>query len=144
KDMEKMTQATDRLREAQEATKTILSNLSGKDENTKAAKKTGKEVQKTLKELMEGIVGKRNVQGIFRDPSIVSAQLGRAYRFIQSTWERPNPSETLRVEQAEGATKEMLTKINTFFAEDWKQFQEEVEKAEFSLFKEYKPIEIEE
>ncbi len=136
------TEAVDRLQEAQETTKMVVKQLEGEDEATKELKQEAKAIQKQIKEMLERINGKEDVQGIFRNPDELGSKLRSAYGYIQSTWEAPNEAQKLKVAQAEADAKEILAQINDFFEQDWLAFQKSVQSSPFSLFKKYDPIKI--
>ncbi len=140
-DMESARTAVLRLKEAQKVNGLISSNLDAKDDNLKALRKQSGEVKKRIDALLEEAIGKQEVKGIQRNPEQISSKVGGAFYFAQSTWEEPNATQMIRAKQAQEALDAFLKNVNTFFAEDWKNYQKAVEEAKFTLFKEYKPIE---
>ncbi len=140
-DMETARKAILQLKEVEKINGMISSNLDAKDDSTKVLRKQSAEVKKKIKSLLEEVNGKEDVQGIVRNPDEITSKLSGAFGFAQSTWEEPNTTQMIRAEQAQKALDEFLKKVNTFFAEDWKNYQKAVEEAKFSLFKNYKAIE---
>ena len=145
KKIELATQATKRLNEVNETTKTILKKLKGDDDKIKELKKMAKAVQDSIKVMKEKINGKdpSQYQGIYRSATTLSAKIRRAYFNLQSTWHAPDQGQKLLVAQAEEAIKTTVTKINDFIAKDWTDFQKKVEESKFSLFNSYEPFKIE-
>ncbi|MFQ5676530.1 MAG: WD40/YVTN/BNR-like repeat-containing protein, partial [bacterium] len=113
------TQAADRLREAKKTIGIINGRIKDrKDENIEALRKQGKDLQKSIKSLLEGMNGKE-VQGIRRDPSTVSSRLRSAMSYLRSALQAPGETERIAVEQAEASLNVVLAKINSFFDKDW-------------------------
>ncbi len=140
-DMEAARAAVLRLKEAQKVNGLITANLDAKDDNLKVLRKQSGEVKKRIDALLEEAVGKQEVKGIQRNPNQISSKMSGAFYFAQSTWEEPNATQMIRAKQAQEALDAFLKNVNTFFAEDWKNYQKAVEESKFTLFKEYQPIE---
>lgn len=138
-----LTKAVNRLKEAQKTMKTAMGQLKGqKGDGVKAAKKKGKEVGKKMKKLMTMVLGKRKQKGINRNPKLVKAQLGMASYYMGSSKGSLNSNQKNMIKLGEKALKGAVTKINTFFEKDWKEFRTAVENAKPKMFKDYKPLKI--
>ncbi|RMF60332.1 MAG: hypothetical protein D6743_15110 [Calditrichaeota bacterium] len=136
------TEAADRLRAAKKTIKAIDERIKEReDEQAKQVKERGKALQDSLKALSELLFPKK-VQGIRTDPTVVSARLNRAFSYLRSSWEAPKETEQLIVKQAETALKEVVSKVNAFFAEQWAAYRQLVEQAGVSFFEPYEPLRV--
>jgi len=139
----RVTEAMDRIRDSKSTVASINKMLEvKKNESHKALKKKGKAVTDSLKVLEELIVNPKGLQGIVRNPKILSASIGavRGYLFSNSTG--PNKTHGYLMAKAELETEQVLSRINLYFENEWTEYQSAVEDAELSLFKDYKPIKI--
>ncbi|MFQ5604597.1 MAG: hypothetical protein ACE5HS_15110 [bacterium] len=137
------TDAADRLREAQKTIRLITGQIrERKDDAAKDLKKKGKALQDSIKTLLE-LINPREVQGIRRDPNIVSAKLRSAFSYLRSSMEAPGETESIAVKQAEDSIQEVLDKFNAFFDKDWRDYFNAVNAADIKLIEEYEPLKIE-
>jgi hypothetical protein len=90
---------------------------------------------------MEGLEGK-DVQGIRRDPSIVTAKLGGASRYASSSIGAPSRTDRLAMEQARERLQTWIDAVNAFFSDDWPAYRQAVTDADISFFDEHAPIEL--
>ena len=140
----KVTEAMDRIRQSKSTVAAINKMLDvKKHESHKAIQKKGKAIADSLKILEELIVNPKGLQGIVRNPNILSATVGAVNRYLFSNLSGPNKSHEYLMIKAERESEQVLNKINVFFEDEWKKYQSEVENANLSLFKNYKPIKIE-
>lgn len=135
-----------RVQEAEQTLKFLgqrLKDLAKADSSFKDLQKQHKSLQDSLKQFRETIMGKEGQQGIVSEVDIISSELGGARYYIQSTWDKPTKAQEDLMKQNEARVKEMLTRLNRFFQEDWENFQKALQASKFSLFEEYEPLEIE-
>jgi hypothetical protein len=111
------------------------------DQVVKALMKKGKAVQKSIKTLTELITPKR-VQGIQRDPNLVSSKLRTVSQYVTSSWGAPGQMSKLAMAQAEAGLDEALGKINQFFDSEWPAYQQEAEAADISFFEKYETLTV--
>ncbi len=138
------TQAADRLRDAKKSINLVNGRIKErKDSQAKSLKETGKALQDSIKILLERI-NPKEVQGIRRDPNIVSSRLSMARYYIGSAFGVPGKTEKLVMAQAEKSLQEALDEVNNFFEKDWPQYETAVKEAKVSFFDAYKPIRMEE
>jgi hypothetical protein len=136
------TEAADRLREAQKTIESVAERIKErKDETAKTVKDKGKAMQDSIKALLE-LINPKEVQGIRRDPFIVSSRLGLASNYLRSASEAPGETERIAVVQATESLQKALAKINAFFEREWPAYQQAVEAAEVSWFEKYEPLQI--
>ena len=95
----------------------------------------------SLKEITDIILPKEGVQGIYRDPNLVTSKL-RGLRSLTNETDPLNTTQKWTIEQMEKLVEETMEKINTFFKEDWEKYKKAVDEAEISFFKEYEPLEL--
>jgi|TARA_Y100000310_G_scaffold243630_1_gene248148 hypothetical protein len=138
-----VTAAMDRIREAKKIVGTVNKMLDvKKNKSHKALQKNGKAMTDSLKVLEELIVNKKGLQGIVRNPNILSGKIGAINRYLYNNLSGPNKSHDYLLEYSETETEKVLDKVNQFFKNDWQDYQSAVEDANLSLFKEYKPIKL--
>jgi len=135
RDIETAAEALKRLRQTRASVQETLKKLRERQDSTaKSVQKEGRRLLKTIDSLMYQIVAKP-VQGLFRNPRLVSSQLGYVYRALQSSWEAPTPAQMKYLELAEKRLKEVLDQINRFYAETLPPFKENVEALQLSWIK---------
>jgi len=137
-----VTAMIDRIREAKKTVESVNKMLDLKKKKHKALKKTSKAITNSLDTLQHLIVNRRGLQGIVRSPDILSAKVGAIGRYLYSNITGPNDTHTYLLNYAESETEKVLEKVNAFFNDDWEEYQSNVEDADLSLFKDYKPIKI--
>ncbi len=138
-----VTQAMDRIREAKSIVGSVNKMLDvKKNKSHKALQKKGKTMSDSLKVLEELIVNKKGLQGIVRSPKILSGKISALNRYLYSNLSGPNKSHDYLLEYSEAETGKVLEQVNTFFKDEWPEYQSAVEDAELSLFKDYTPIEM--
>ena len=94
-----------------------------------------------LDALGEQLAGK-TVQGIRRDPGTVLSKLFVARGYIASGFDAPSESADIAFAQSKAAMTAALTDVNSFFAGDWHAYQEAVQNAEVSLFKNHEALQL--
>jgi len=134
---EAATKATDQLKAAKETMDLVAKQLPEGDssESVKAMKDLHNDLKKQIKSLEEMLTGKENVQGIYRDPEVISSLLGRYSYYLGSSLERPNGNQKTMLELAKMKMEPVMEKVNAFFQNDWKAYQEQVEEMETTPFK---------
>ncbi|QXD15853.1 hypothetical protein GQ464_002575 [Rhodocaloribacter litoris] len=136
------TEAADRLREAKEAVEMVNKQLGDRDDETaKSLKERGKAVLDSLKAIEEQIRGKE-VQGIRRDPEVLTARLQTASRYLQSAYDAPGQADRIALDAAEAKLREVLDATNAFFAGPWAAYRQAVEAAGVSPFRTYEPLRL--
>ncbi len=139
---ETATAAADRLRDAKARTEKIDALLEDRDdESAKAAMKQATAMRDSIQTIMEGLEG-RDVEGIRRDPSVVTAKLGGASRYAGSSVGAPSRTDRLAMEQARERLQTWIDAVNAFFADDWPAYRQAVTDADISFFDEHAPIEL--
>ena len=135
--------AVKQLREAKGTVEAINKLLDPKkNERHKGLKKQGKEVQEKIDELEQLIMNPRGRQGISRNPDVLTAQIGMVNRYLYSNITGQTKTHEILLTHAEKETEKVLEKLNTFFDEEWANYEDAVGSARVTHFKEYKPLKI--
>ena len=138
--MEKLAIAIDRINESKTTMATINRQIPRKQTDAiKTLREVTKEVQASLKEITDVVLPREDVQGIYRDPDLVTSKI-RGVRSILNETDPLNTTQQWTIEQIEQLIGETMDKINRFFEEDWEKYKRAVEEAEISFFKEYEPL----
>lgn len=152
--VEVVTAATDRIQEARETMAMVKKQMSAaeseakeedkKEEDSPMAKlkKTHKEMAKKLTTVREMILSKEKVQGIYRNPEILSSRVRRAMG-LASTRGSVNQNQKNLMAQVEGEMKTVLEEVNNFFSNDWPNYLKAVEDSKVLEFKTYEPFKVE-
>lgn len=137
KSMQVGQRATRQLSKAKEDIDRILSRIPRRrgDRGLRDLRQQGQDLKKRVEELEEMFSGRRNVQGIRRDPNTVMGGFFRVSR--QGDWEAPTANEKTFLRQAEARLQKGLGEVNSFFSKDFAAFRKAVEKADIPLFDKY-------
>ncbi len=136
------TKAADRIRAAEKTVRLIEEKAKEKEGAlTDSLKKESKTVKDSLKSLMALII-EPEIQGLIDNPNNVNSRLSTVYEYVNSSFEAPGKTADAAMLLANEKLEETLRKINDFFENSWKQYQEEVSKAGITFFDEYKPLEF--
>ena len=135
--------ALKQLREAKETIGSVNKLLDPKqNKNHKELKTKGKEAQEKIEQLEKLIVNPRGRQGISRNPKVLSTQVGMLNRYLYSNTTGRNETHNVLLAHAEKETEKVLEQINSFFDEEWADYENEVESARLSHFKNYEPLKV--
>jgi predicted hotdog family 3-hydroxylacyl-ACP dehydratase len=139
---ETATAAADRLREAKRTTSRIDDLLGDRDdEAATAAMEKGQAMRDSIQTIMEDIEGK-DVQGIRRDPSIVTARLGAAQYYLGSSVRGPDQSDRRALQRAEARLQRLVDEVNQFFDAEWPAYRQSVTDANITFFDDHEPIQM--
>jgi len=141
--VEDATTAADRLRDAEETIGLVEDQLTDHDGSmADSLREQSTAMRDSITTLMEGFTGRDDVQGIRRDPSIVTAHLYTVSRYLQSAFDAPEQPEQRAMQHAEVRLRRAIDTVNAFFADEWPAFQSAVEEADLSIFEEYEPLQM--
>jgi len=141
--VEDATAAADRLRDAREAIGLVNDQLADRSDSTaQDLREHGQALRDSIEAVMEGLVGRGDVQGIRRDPSIVTAHLFTVSRYLQSACDAPEQPEQRAMQHAEVRLQEALDDVNALFADEWPAYRSAVEEADRSIFEDYEPLQL--
>ena len=155
-DMTTATQATDRLYDAKDFMKKIAAEVKEDKTLSKEVKEKNKALTKQVNALMEIFIAPEKIQGIYRNPALISSQLQEAGGYLQgpfgplfSRFGTPNPvfyppsdAHKLKIEQMEASLKEALAQVNDFLKGDWKVYTDYVNSLDLKLVKEYEEVSL--
>ncbi len=140
----KATEAFDQLKAAKKTIKLVNDQMVNVPDSTKKEiKKLGKSMQDSIKNLQNLFTDEPDLKGIQRNPNTLNGYLFDASGYIRSSDGAPNQMARFATKKATLEAKKTLDAVNQFFEKDWKNYQEEVEAIQRSLFKEYEQIKLE-
>ena len=143
KTADKLTEGIDQLNDADEIVKKQEAQL--KDIETPIAdslRKQSKKMTEAIKEIKEFVSGKkveRQGYGQLPEETVMTAY-GEAFENIRGKNAAPTNQEELLTQKAESKMQEAIKKINNFFTDKWKAYQNLVENNKVNLFKEFKQL----
>jgi hypothetical protein len=141
--VEDATAAADRLRDAEETIGVVESHLTDHEgAMADSLREQNTAMRDSIETLMEGFTGRDDVQGIRRDPSIVTAHLYTVSRYLQSAFDAPEQPEQRAMQRAEVRLQRAIDNVNAFFADEWPAYRSAVEEADLSIFEEYEPLQM--
>jgi photosystem II stability/assembly factor-like uncharacterized protein len=143
KSIVQLTEATDRLTEAEDVAKIIQSQVKDKEgKELEDLGKASKTIQDSIKVKREIITGRKfEKQGYGRPYQITpQGKIFEAMGYINSKLIAPTNADLKLVEQLEILTKESIEKVNKFFATNWTDYRKKVESTPLKTFKDYLPI----
>jgi photosystem II stability/assembly factor-like uncharacterized protein len=133
------TKAMNQLKESKKIAEEIEKMLKEKDgDDYDSLKKTVKAVKKSIGELTDELLGPQSKkQGIVRspDPTILSYYFS-ARRYLGSSLSAPGGTEERLLKQGQDKLNPWLEKVNSFYDEDWKKFEQQAKATDLSPFKE--------
>ena len=138
-----------RLRKSLEVAKAYESQMKKLDaEGFKESINLSKQIQDSIKLLMEPIVGKENDgsrQGIVRDPRDVpvTRRVGAAGSYMGSSLQAPGATENRLKDQARAQLDAIVEDVNAFYEGPWQEYRSAMEALEMNPFKSYDPLKIE-
>ncbi len=136
------TTAIDQLTEANksiELTQAAMKRQSVVDDNITSA---AKELKKKIKSLKELINDKEDLQGFIDGGQIISGKLWTT-SFYSQLYSKNNSSQEIAANQLKSQLDGVLIQTNTFFENEWLEFQKNVEMLNLSLFQPYEKLELE-
>jgi photosystem II stability/assembly factor-like uncharacterized protein len=145
KSIGQLTEATDRLTEAEDVAKSIQSLAKDKEgKEFEELTKATKAIQDSIKTKRELITGKKFEKQGYGRPYQLTPQ-GKIFEALNysSKTIAPTKGDIRLVEELETLTKESIEKINTFFAGNWVDYRKKVEATPMKTFKDYSPIGVE-
>ena len=145
KQLEKMQETAANAVKQLVESKTIASkykaDLSKLDKETyKEQIKASKEVVKSIDSLIDKYLGKIDKrQGITRNPEVTPLQrLGAARNYVYNSQTGITSTETTLIKHAKTDLNKLLGETNTFFNNDWKDYQNKMKQVQMNPFKETK------
>jgi photosystem II stability/assembly factor-like uncharacterized protein len=141
--IEKATLSFNRLKEAEKTISLIDGQLGNAVDSVKTdIAKSGKALKDSIAILKKRYMLPSDTKGINRSPNALTDIIGEAENYLYGSQGKPNGTIILVIDKAKKRTAEIIEQVNTFFSTDWAKYQAKVEAVKYSLFKEYKPIKI--
>jgi len=91
--------------------------------------------KKKIDDLDELFFNKEGLKGIQRNPENLSAYLGNARRYVGSSYGTLEQNGQYAFAKAEARLKEVVQKVEDYIGGDWKEYQDQVSKTDFNIFK---------
>jgi photosystem II stability/assembly factor-like uncharacterized protein len=143
KSINQLTEATDRLSEAEDVAKMIQNQAKEKEgKEFEDLAKASKTIQDSIKIKREIILGKKMEKQGYGRPYQLTPQgkIREAMGYVSSRQINPTKDDINLVEQLEVLTKDSIEKINKFFATTWTEYRKKTEATPMKTFKDYAPI----
>ncbi|NOY37394.1 MAG: hypothetical protein GXO83_07440 [Chlorobi bacterium] len=142
KKMEVLAEAMNRIKESKTVMQSVKKMMpKEKSDAVKKLKEVSKEVNDSLTAISAILFPKENVQGIYRDPKVITSKL-RGVRPVMYEIEPLNATQKLQLKQTEELIDKTVKRINTFFDTQWKTYRNAVEAVNITPFKDYKPLKL--
>lgn len=150
--VESVTESVDRLREAKDVVKTVRSYAQEQVQNDSIkalSMERIKRVDELIDSLMQVVLPKEDIQGIYRDPALLMAKIDDAGRYFQSSFGTPNPaqrgpSENHRnaVEACKKDITNYVVAVNRFLSNEYLVFERQADALRLDLTKPIKQVMI--
>lgn len=142
---EQLVEAVDVLREAEEiveVNETLVKAGTTDEEVQKELSSANKEISEQIEGLFNMIFGEPDDrQGIVRDPEeTVMTRLSAVNRYTGGDFDGPGATEENLLRLAREAVNDAVNEINEFITGDWAEYQQTMESADLSPFRELKPV----
>ena len=116
-----------------EATK-VATKIQGLDAENDDLKDKVKEIKKTLKDLREQVLATR-IQGLSRNPELLSSKLGNVRGKIQSSYKPVTQPQRLALANAKKSIDPFIVNVDSFFQNEWATFKTYVDGLNIELVK---------
>ncbi|MFN4255403.1 MAG: WD40/YVTN/BNR-like repeat-containing protein [Saprospiraceae bacterium] len=136
--IERATKAYDRLKEAEKTMKLIDDQFANvPDSLKKAVTDLAKPLRDSISTLKELFFAQKEGKGIQRNPNYLTSHFWRARGYIEEGRGAPNPAAQTAVEIAKSKTESIISRVNTLFDTQWKDYRSKAEAVRYSLFKDF-------
>lgn len=133
----KATALCDELRNAQNSIKKVNKLLPAeKDSTQKAINKLGKKVNDSIQSMLDAMLGKKDVKGIYRDNTILLSKLNRPLWLAWGTLSGNKQSFNNAYAKAEQAVEKAITEVQGLLTNDWIEYKEQVSNVILDPFEE--------
>ena len=141
---ELITRAADGFAQLRNAKKTVsivnAAIVNAPDSTQKMVKEKGKEVTKSIDELMKIYMNPEGLKGIHGATPTLNGTISRANGYLRRSVGPAGQNGINAVEIAKRELQDAIEKINTFVDGDWQEYREAMEAVEFNLFKEVNTV----
>ncbi|WP_116127161.1 WD40/YVTN/BNR-like repeat-containing protein [Lewinella sp. IMCC34183] len=140
--MTRVTAAWDRLQEARKSLKRVEESTATAPKAVKDSLDTHrKDLLKRIDVLEEIVTEPADLKGIQRNPTNLQSVMYGARNYIGQIEGEPNQMAVLMLEQFEEKGNDFIRQVNEFLSGDLREFRDEVQQANLSLFGELDPVE---
>ena len=129
----KCTKAADQLRDAEKFLKTVQSLTKGKKDLTELATNT-KAMSAIVKKMMKSFKTDENIQGYYRDTTMITYRLNTAGFWLQMSGYQLNQTQTLAFERVQKEGADFVAKVNGFIGKEWEEYMDRVKNSKLSFF----------
>ncbi len=126
------------LGEAKEMAELMKKQLS-KDEQYAPLVKKSEEILDQIDQIVLTINEPEDVQGLYRDPELLSSKLSDANRSLQDIIYPVTETDRLLVDRFEAEMKPVVNKINTFFNTTWADYKKKAGDVSLHLLPDFSP-----
>lgn len=141
--VEKATEGFNQLKEVRKTIRRVSSAIENLDEkDQKETKDKIKALNKEVDRLEELYMTPEGLKGIQRSSDNLTSTLGQARRSIGASDGAPNQAAQRAIAKAKKDTETVLDQINSFMQGDFADFQKHIESLNYSLFKAFEPIKM--
>jgi photosystem II stability/assembly factor-like uncharacterized protein len=131
--LEKATEAVNRLREVKRAIARVNQQLAGKQDSTAAAlRAAGDSLSRRLTSVEERFTGRRDIQGFLAETTVLG-RLNEVLGSLASSWDAPTEAQRRYLEQATQALEAALVPFNQAMREDVPAYRRRLEAAGVEL-----------
>ena len=142
KKMEVLADAVDNIRSCEKIMQEVQKmNADKKDSAYKAFRKTAKVTSDSLKAIKSVLFPDENVQGIFRNPNLVTSRLRGLYSMMYEI-EPLNATQKLVLKQSDELITRTVQRIRHFLDNEWKAYRTAAEGVGLTPFKKMKPLKL--
>ena len=142
KKMEVLADAVDNIRSCEKIMQEVKKmNADKKDSAYKAFRKTARVTSDSLKAIKSILFPDENVQGIFRNPHLVTAQMRGLYSVMYEI-EPLNATQKLVLKQSDELITRTVQRIQHFLDHEWKAYRTAAEGVGLTPFKKMKPLKL--
>ena len=127
-----------RLQEAEKTIKLVEDQfVNVSDSSRKEVLKLGNTLKDSISVLKNEFFQQKEPKGIQRDPDNLNASFYRALGYIGGGKGAPNATTQIAIQQAKTEAEKLVQRINTLFDQPWLNYRKQVEKIQYSLFKNF-------
>lgn len=134
--VEKLTHEVDNLRSYQKSIALIKERISEMEENEalKNLQSFSDSTHKAIKTIMDKINTPEEIQGIYRNPEILSVELSAMRRALQNTWFEYTPSQEHQLNYTAERINAVMEQIKNFKTGHWKEYKKAVMENNVTIF----------
>jgi photosystem II stability/assembly factor-like uncharacterized protein len=151
--LQALTETMDNLRAAKAKIKSVSGMVEEQVEAKEAKEGFSKQstaITKEIDSLLFLVMPNEKIQGFYFNPDMLSTKIGQAGTYFDSSfggnnpaYAAPSPTTLLAAKTIQKEIVEYIDIVNNFFANNWTNFQKEVDNLDLSILKEVKKVKVE-